>query len=250
MPWFALRVTHRSPEILLDDVRYIPGGQAVLTDVSLRVTEARIGVVGRNGSGKTSFARVLAGLVAPEAGQIRIAGVDVATDRKAALGVVGILFQNPDHQIIFPTVEEELAFGLRQMGQSETEVIAGVTRILDQFGKGHWAKAPVVQLSQGQRQLVCLMAVLAMGPQVIILDEPFAGLDIPTTVQLQRLLAGLAQTVVLITHHPANLEGYDRMIWIDEGRIRLDGSVAEVVPAFEAEMQALGAGDDFSDLSG
>ena len=85
----------------LDDVTYTPDGVNVLCDVTLRASERRIGIVGRNGSGKTSLARVLAGLVAPSSGKLRINGVDVVKDRKAALRQVGILFQNPDHQIIF-----------------------------------------------------------------------------------------------------------------------------------------------------
>ena len=244
-------MTSSSSLISLQDVSYMPGGADVLRGITFDSNERRIGVVGRNGSGKTSLARIMAGLVAPDAGQVRIAGVDVARDRKAALGVVGILFQNPDHQIIFPTVEEEIAFGLRQMGQSAEGAAAGVAGILTQFGKTHWAQAPIVQLSQGQRQLVCLMSVLAMRPRVIILDEPFAGLDIPTTQQLARVLEGLkGVTLVLITHQPSVLQGYDRVLWVEEGRIAQDGPVAEVLPAFETQMAALGGGDDLSDLPG
>ena len=236
------------PDIDLSDIRYAPGGAVVLDGISLDLSARRIGVVGRNGSGKTSLARLMAGLLPADQGLLRIAGVDVAADRKAALGTVGILFQNPAHQIIFPSVEEELSFGLRQMGHSKAEAEAGVTAILAQFDKSHWPKAPIVELSQGQRQLVCLMAVLAMGPKVIILDEPFAGLDIPTAAQLQRVLAGLDQTLVLITHHPDTLQSYDHIVWIDEGRVAQQGTPAQVIPAFTERMLALGGGDDLSDL--
>ena len=119
------------PLIDIDRISYTPGGTPVLRDVSLKSDAARIGVVGRNGSGKTSFERVLSGLVAADTGQVRLNGVDVAHDRRRAIGAVGILFQNPDHQIIFPTVEEEIAFGLLQMGQSKAEAARGVAAILD-----------------------------------------------------------------------------------------------------------------------
>ena len=90
-----------------------------------------------------------------------------------------------------------------------------------------------------------------MRPRVIILDEPFAGLDIPTTQQLARVLEGLKEvTLVLITHQPSVLQGYDRVLWVEEGRIVQDGPVAEVLPAFETQMAALGGGDDLSDLPG
>lgn len=242
--------THDTPLIDLNDVHFAPGGVEVLRGITLRAQERRIGVLGRNGSGKTSLARVMAGLVAVNRGQVRIAGVDVARDRKAALGVIGILFQNPDHQIIFPTVEEEIAFGLTQMGRSKAEAAAEVDAMLARFDRVHWAKAAIHQLSQGQRQLVCLMSVLAMAPKVIVLDEPFAGLDIPTTRSLERALAALDVTLVQITHDPAGVAGYDRVIWLEKGQIAADGPPAQVVPAFTAKMERLGEEDDLADLTG
>ena len=237
------------PVIALRDIRFAPEGRAVLDGISFDASEARIGIVGRNGSGKTTLARVISGLITPDRGSLSIAGVDVARDRKAALGTVGILFQNPDHQIIFPTVEEELAFGLRQQGRSEREVTQGVQAILDRFERGHWAKAAVHRLSQGQRQLVCLMAVLAMHPRVIVLDEPFSGLDIPTARRLERLLATLAVTLVQITHDPAALKGYDRVLWLEEGRIVMDGAPERVLAAFSEAMEDMGRDDDLTDLA-
>ncbi len=238
------------PLIALRDVSFAVEGKALLSGVTLETDARRIGIVGRNGSGKTTLARVMAGLITADTGMVRIDGIDVAKDRKAALGRVGILFQNPDHQIIFPTVEEEIAFGLSQMGQSVSEVQIGVSGILARFGKAHWAKAAIHQLSQGQRQLVCLMSVLAMAPRVIILDEPFAGLDIPTTRQLARVLDGLDVTLVLITHDPAMLSGYERVLWLDQGQVVQDGAATPVLAAFTQRMAQIGGGDDLSDLTG
>lgn len=242
-------LSQKAALIALDNVHYRPDGVSVLTDISFHSDARRIGIIGRNGSGKTSLARVMAGLVAPSSGQVRIAGVDVARDRKAALRHVGILFQNPDHQIIFPTVEEEIAFGLTQMGLTKSQVSMRVSDILMQFDKSHWAAAAIHQLSQGQRQLVCLMSVLAMEPQVIILDEPFAGLDIPTALHLQRVLEGLEATLVVITHDPDVVRDYDRVLWLEGGQVAQEGAPDEVLPAFEARMKQIGDGDDLSHIA-
>jgi biotin transport system ATP-binding protein len=236
--------------IELTNISFAPNGVHVLHDVTLHASERRIGIVGRNGSGKTSLARLLAGLVPATSGAARIAGVDVGKDRKAALRLVGILFQNPDHQIIFPTVEEEISFGLTQLGQSNAEAAVNTAAMLARFDRSHWAKAAIYQLSQGQRQLVCLMSILAMQPKLIILDEPFAGLDIPTTLHLTRVLSQLEAHLVHITHDPAHLSGYDRVIWIEEGRVAQDGDAGSVIQSFVTRMQDLGATDDFTHLAG
>ncbi|MCA1288414.1 energy-coupling factor ABC transporter ATP-binding protein [Salipiger bermudensis] len=226
------------------------GGAQALRQISLTARERRIGIVGRNGSGKTTLARAIAGLQSMDEGSAEIAGRDMARDRKTALRAVGILFQNPDHQIIFPTVEEEIAFGLLQLGNSRAEAAREVKTVLARFGKTHWAAASTHELSQGQKQLVCLMAVLAMRPSLIVLDEPYSGLDIPTRMQLTRYVDEVAAAILHITHDPESVRHYDRVIWIDEGAIRADGPSAEVLPEFEAQMRLWGRCDDLSDLAG
>ncbi|WP_324751828.1 ABC transporter ATP-binding protein [Roseovarius sp. Pro17] len=239
-----------SDPLAIDDVSLTLEGRAILHGITLRGGERRIGIVGRNGSGKSTLARVVSGLQTPDSGTVRLFGVDVAKDRKAAIRTVGILFQNPDHQIIFPTVDEEIAFGLRQLGQSKAEAATGVRAILERFGKGHWAGAAVHPLSQGQKQLVCLMAILAMRPRLIVLDEPLSGLDIPTRMQLMRYLDGVDAHLIHISHDPGVLTGYDRALWIADGQIAQDGAAREVLDAFAVEMQRLGGMDDISDLAG
>ena len=234
----------------ISDVSLSLDGRAILRGITLQANEARIGVVGRNGSGKSTLARVIAGLELPESGHVRIGGVDVARDRKAAIRTVGILFQNPDHQIIFPTVAEEIAFGLRQMGRSEAEAQGGVEDILARFGKAHWAGAAIHPLSQGQKQLVCLMAILAMRPALIVLDEPLSGLDIPTRMQLMRYLDAAEARLIHISHDPVVLADHERVLWIADGRIAEDGAAAPVLAAFAAEMERLGELDDIADIAG
>jgi len=233
----------------LADVSLTLDGKSILSGVTLRADERRIGIVGRNGSGKTTLARVMAGLTEPDTGHVRICGVDVGKDRKAAIRTVGILFQNPDHQIIFPTVEEEITFGLTQLGQDKIEAEAGTQRILEKFDKAHWAKSAIHRLSQGQKQLVCLMSILAMSPEVIILDEPLSGLDIPTRMQLMRYLDRISGTVVHVSHDPSALRKYDRVIWLGKGRVRMDGAAAPTLAAFSKRMTELGGDDDISDLA-
>ncbi|MCU0903456.1 MAG: energy-coupling factor ABC transporter ATP-binding protein [Tabrizicola sp.] len=226
------------------------GGRRVLDGLSLHLTEPRIGILGRNGSGKTTLLRLIAGLIPPETGSVRVDGFDPFADRRAAVAGLGILFQNPDHQILFPTVEEELAFGLVQQGLSQPEAMARVADLLVKEARAHWAKAPVTSLSQGQRHYLCLLAVLLMQPGTILLDEPLAGLDLPTQGRLARRFANLPQRLVTITHDPASLAGCDRVLWLDAGRIAADGPPAEVLPGFIAEMARIGAVDADADLAG
>lgn len=227
------------------------GARQVLSGLSLEMSERRIGVIGRNGSGKTSLARVLTGLIAPDAGKVRVNGVDVFKDRRAALREIGIIFQNPDHQIIFPTVEEELAFGPRQQGHDKATAHAIARAALTRFGVADWAGRAVSELSQGQKHLVCLMAVLAMRPAVIVLDEPFTGLDRVTSTALRRYLAALEEQVIHITHDLDALAGYERVIWLEQGRAHRDGPAGPVIAAYRAAMDAEMAGgcDAVTDLA-
>jgi biotin transport system ATP-binding protein len=225
-------------------------GKTILPPLTLSLTERRIGIVGRNGSGKTTFLRLIAGLIPPTEGAVSVDGIDPSGDRKGLIARLGILFQNPDHQIIFPIVEEELSFGLRQMGIPADEALAAARARLQIENRLHWAKAPVASLSQGQRHYLCLLAVLLMNPGTILLDEPFSGLDIPTTTQLRRHLDGLPQRLITISHDPVALAGYDRVIWLEGGRIMADGGAPATLAAYVAAMEREGGGDAGPDIGG
>lgn len=222
--------------IQFENVSLSLNARKLLNGVSLDIQEQRVGVIGRNGSGKTSFARLLSGLLAPSSGRVRVNGNDLFKHRAAALKTVGILFQNPDHQIIFPTVLEELSFGLTQQGQRKAEAMQNATKILQQFDRLDWAERTIATLSQGQRHLVCLLSVLAMAPPLLVLDEPFAGLDLPTKTYLQNLLYGLDQSVLHITHDLQALSEYERVIWLEKGQVVGDGLPKHIIPNFENAM--------------
>ena len=222
--------------IQFENVSLSLNARKLLNGVSLDIQEQRVGLIGRNGSGKTSFARLLCGLLTPSSGRVRVNGNDLFKHRAAALKTVGILFQNPDHQIIFPTVLEELSFGLTQQGQRKAEAMQNATKILQQFDRLDWAERTIATLSQGQRHLVCLLSVLAMAPPLLVLDEPFAGLDLPTKTYLQNLLYGLDQSVLHITHDLQALAEYERVIWLEKGQVVGDGLPKHIIPNFENAM--------------
>ncbi len=235
--------------VIFEDVEYRPQGTHVLGPVSVELSERRIGVVGRNGSGKSSFSRLLAGLIASDVGKVTVRDVDIVKDRKAALSTVGIIFQNPDHQIIFPTVGEEIEFGLQQMGMPRERAAQKAALTLSYHGRSHWLDCSTHTLSQGQRHFVCLMSVLAMEPKTIVLDEPYAGLDIPTSLQLHRWLDKLDQQIILITHDPEKLKDFDRVLWLEKGLIVKDGPADDVLKGFNTEMTRLGEQDAVTDVT-
>lgn len=234
-------------EIRLTGVVYARDGRPVFDGLSLTLTARRTGIVGRNGSGKSQLVRLIAGLAAPDRGTVRVDGTDPAADRAAALRLIGVLFQNPDHQIVFPTVDEEMAFGLRSLRLPAAEASARAEAVLARFGRSDWRGRNVQTLSQGQRHLLCLMAVLAMEPAVLLLDEPTAGLDLATALRLAALLADLPQRIVHVTHDLAALAGYDEVIWLDAGQVAGRGAPGDVLPAYRAAMMQRAA-DDRADL--
>ena len=236
-----------APGLSLFNAGFAIPGRVILADISAELTEHRIGILGRNGSGKSTLLRLMAGLIAPTTGSVSIGSLDPAGDRKAMLSQIGILFQNPDHQILFPTVIEELAFGLRQIGHPDPEGRA--TEILVADGRAHWAAAPTHTLSQGQRHYLCLLSVLAMEPATILLDEPLAGLDLPTRSRLARRLSALPQRLITVTHDPETVADYDRILWIESGTLRADGAAAVVIADFNAEMRRQGEAHADTDLA-
>ena len=190
---------NNSAEIEIHSASVFNGEEKILENLSLSISEKRVGFIGRNGSGKTTLLRAMAGLQKLNNGKILIDGVEVSKDRKEAIKKVGIVFQNSDHQIIFPTVGEELRFGLTQLGLSKNEADFKVNACLQEYNKLEWFDRSISTLSQGQKHLVCLLSVLLMEPKVLLLDEPFTGIDIPTQRKLEEYLRPLNQTCLLYT---------------------------------------------------
>ncbi|MFL2795195.1 MAG: energy-coupling factor ABC transporter ATP-binding protein [Paracoccaceae bacterium] len=213
------------------------GKERILENVSLSIREQRVGFIGRNGSGKTTLLRILAGLQELNKGKVLIDGTEVAKKRKEAIKKVGIIFQNPDHQIIFPTVGEELRFGLTQLGLNKNEADLKVIACLKKYDKVDWFERSISTLSQGQKHLVCLLSVLLMKPRVLLLDEPFTGIDIPTQLKLEHYLSSLKQTIIHVSHMPETFADYQRLIWIDEGVVQADGTPKTVIKKYRTAMK-------------
>ena len=228
---------NNSAEIEIHSASVFNGEEKILENLSLSISEKRVGFIGRNGSGKTTLLRAMAGLQKLNNGKILIDGVEVAKDRKEAIKKVGIVFQNSDHQIIFPTVGEELRFGLTQLGLSKNEADLKVIACLKQYDKVDWFERSISTLSQGQKHLVCLLSVLLMKPRVLLLDEPFTGIDIPTQLKLEHYLSSLKQTIIHVSHVPETFENYQRLIWMDEGIIQADGTPKTVIKKYRTAMK-------------
>jgi len=222
--------------IELRGVGHAYGDRVVLAGVSLTLGERRVGVIGANGSGKSTFARLLNGLVVPTSGTVQVDGLDTRTQAREVRRRVGFVFQDPDAQIVHPTVAEDLAFGPRNQGLPDEEIDRRVEEMLDRYELTGHRDHPAHLLSGGQKQLLAIAGVLAMRPQRIVFDEPTTLLDLTNTRKVGRVIEELEQDVVVVTHHLDLLAGFDRVLVVEDGRVVADGAPGETLPWYVARM--------------
>ena len=224
--------------IVFDGVSHRYGDRHVVRDVSVRLDEHRIGVIGANGSGKSTFVRMLNGLVVPTVGSVRVAGLDPDKQARQVRRLVGFCFTDPDAQIVMPTVGEDIAFGLRRRGLDQEEIADRVERALASYGLAEHRDHPAHLLSGGQKQLLAIASVLVTDPDLLVMDEPTTLLDLANARRITELVAGLPQQVVLVTHHLDLLDGYDRVLVFDRGRIVYDAPPDDAVAHYQRLMLA------------
>lgn len=212
--------------VVFSDVRLNRGGRNTLAGIDLVLEERRVGVLGLNGSGKSSLLKLMVGLIAPTSGSVSVDGLSPTTDAATVRTRTGFLFQSADNQIVYPVVREDLAFGLE--GNAD-EVDAAIMGALDRLGITHLSDRRIHELSGGERQLIALAGVLARNPRTVLFDEPTSQLDIANRNRLRDVIADLPQQAVVVTHDLDLVAGFDRVLVVDDGRIVSDGNPEDVV---------------------
>lgn len=227
---------------------YGPDAQA-LDGVSLEVpARATTAIVGQTGSGKSTLLRLLCGLEAADAGSLTVCGINAATKRgrRQVRRAVGYVMQHPERQLFAQTVAEDVAFGPRNQGLSAAEVKRRVTHALDLVGLADRRDASPFELSGGQQRLAAIAGVLAMEPELLVLDEPTAGLDPRGRARLRALMADLAAhgvTLLQVTHSMEDAARADHVVVLDQSHVLAAGTPAEVFcPANEPQLTAVGLG--------
>lgn len=208
----------------------------VLQDISLQLREPRIGIIGSNGSGKSTLARLLNGLILPEQGRVWVDGLNTRKQVRQVRRKVGFVFQNPDSQIILPTVEEDIEFGLKILKLPSAIRRQRVSDALTRYGLEALRHQPAHTLSGGQKQLLAIAAVMVMQPQYLVFDEPTTLLDLRNRNRLQRLLRSLAQPIVVVSHDLDLLQDFDRVIVLERGRVVKDGEPAAAIAYYQELM--------------
>ncbi|MBQ1283679.1 MAG: energy-coupling factor transporter ATPase [Acutalibacteraceae bacterium] len=208
---------------------------SVLDEISLSIERGSFtAVLGHNGSGKSTMAKLLNGLNKPSSGTVTVNGMDTA-DEKHEFEVrktVGLVFQNPDNQIVASIVEEDVAFGPENLGVEPKEIRNRVDEALKSVGMYEYRTHAPFKLSGGQKQRIAIAGILAMQPECIVLDEPTAMLDprgrSEVIETIQRLNREKGMTIVLITHYMDEAALADRVVVMDGGKVILDGTPMEV----------------------
>jgi cobalt/nickel transport system ATP-binding protein len=207
------------------------GGQAVLDGLDLTVQEGeRVAVLGPNGAGKTTLMLHLNGLLRG-VGELEVTGLPVTGDTLPALRArVGLVFQDPDDQLFMPSVAEDVGFGPRNLGYDETEVARRTAAALAAVRMETAAARAPHQLSMGERRRVAIAGVLAMDPELLVLDEPSANLDPRARRELLEVLASLDRTLLVVTHDlPFAAELCERAVILARGRVVADGSCPAIL---------------------
>jgi len=202
-------------------------GRPILGDLSLSLSERRIGIMGPNGSGKSTFIRLINGLLLPKIGQICVDGLDTRLEVEKIRRKVGFVFQNPDNQIVFPIVSEDIEFGLKRRIPDSNMRHQRMLEALDQLGVLHLQDRSIHTLSGGERQLVALAGVLATKPEILVFDEPTTQLDLRLRNRFEQHLSALPQPALIVSHDLELMRTMDRVLIIVEGQLAFDGVPAD-----------------------
>ncbi|WP_406670516.1 ATP-binding cassette domain-containing protein [Methanolobus sp. ZRKC4] len=214
---------------------YASSKTRALDNVSLKIYPGeKIALLGANGAGKSTLFKHLNGIIKPSSGQVFVNGQEISRKNiRDVRQTVGIVFQNPDDQILAPTVEQDVAFGPMNMGLSENVVESRVAEALELVHMSGFEERSPHHLSGGQKKLVAIAGILAMRPQVVVLDEPTAGLDPLTANQvisvIEKMNRELGITVILSTHDVDIVPLFaDRVYVIHHGKIEAEGTAREI----------------------
>jgi cobalt/nickel transport system ATP-binding protein len=240
----SVRFSNMSVAIDVGGVNFsYPDGKTALCDMRFQAADGEsVGLVGPNGAGKTTLFLCLAGVLLPQSGTIRVAGLDprIAADRKALPARLGIVFQNSDEQLFSTTVGDDVAFGPLNLGLADDEVRRRVAQALERVALAGFDERVPFHLSGGEKRRAALAGVLAMQPHILLLDEPSMFLDPRGRRELIRLLNDLAVTKIIATHDlDMILDTCQRVLVLDHGRLIAEGP-AQTLLADAALMEAHG----------
>ena len=215
------------PIVSCENLTYsYPGSEgAALTDVTFELRSGEyVGVVGPNGGGKSTLVRLLNGLLQADSGSVSVGGLDPATEPYLVRKRVGMLFQNPDNGLVAPFVEDDVAFGLENLGIPRQEMRGRVQEAIRTVGLEGYERREPYTLSGGEKQRVALAGLLALDPEILLLDEPTSMLDAAGRREVVERLEGLRgeRTILHVTHHLEELLDADRVLVLNAGRLVAD----------------------------
>ena len=214
------------------------GGEQILAPLTVSLSEQRIGIIGSNGSGKSTTVRLINGLIEPTSGQVLYDGLTPDARGKDIRKRVGFVFSDAESQIVMPRVSDDVAFSLRRFKLPREEVKRRVAEALERFELTDRAENSPHTLSGGEKQMLALASVLVIEPDTIIADEPTTLLDLRNRRRIVRELMSLDQQLIVVTHDLEMLRGFDRVLVIDDGALAYDGTPDNAIAFYTDLMDA------------
>ena len=213
-------------------------GEQVLAPLTVSLSEQRIGIIGSNGSGKSTTVRLINGLIEPTSGQVLYDGLTPDKHGRDIRKRVGFVFSDAESQIVMPRVSDDVAFSLRRFKLPREEVKRRVADALERFDLADRAENSPHTLSGGEKQMLALASVLVIEPDTIIADEPTTLLDLRNRRRIVRELMSLEQQLIVVTHDLEMLRGFDRVLVIDDGALAYDGTPDDAIAFYTDLMDA------------
>ena len=213
-------------------------GEQILAPLTVSLSEQRIGIIGSNGSGKSTTVRLINGLIEPTSGQVLYDGLTPDKHGRDIRKRVGFVFSDAESQIVMPRVSDDVAFSLRRFKLPREEVKRRVAEALERFDLADRAENSPHTLSGGEKQMLALASVLVIEPDTIIADEPTTLLDLRNRRRIVRELMSLDQQLIVVTHDLEMLRGFDRVLVIDDGALAFDGAPDDAIAFYTDLMDA------------